>query len=74
MFKKETGKKYTDYLNEVRIEASKNLLLRDDLPLVQVAFSVGFNDQSYFSKIFKKIEGVSPNKWRVLQKEQKNFN
>ncbi|MDI3547543.1 MAG: two-component system, response regulator YesN [Halanaerobiales bacterium] len=63
LFKDEMKISYTDYLNRVRIEAGKQLL-KEGHSLVNVAQLVGFNDQSYFSKVFKKIEGVSPGKWR----------
>jgi two-component system, response regulator YesN len=63
LFKDEMKLNYTDYLNRIRIEASKKLL-KDGYSLVDAAQEVGFNDQSYFSKVFKKIEGISPGKWR----------
>ncbi|WP_227764000.1 PocR ligand-binding domain-containing protein [Zhaonella formicivorans] len=63
LFKEETGRSYSEYLNRVRIEASKELL-KKGLPLVEIAQMVGFNDQSYFTNIFKKYEGVSPRKWK----------
>ncbi|MEG0874102.1 MAG: helix-turn-helix domain-containing protein [Clostridiales bacterium] len=63
LIKKQTGQTYSDHLNKVRIEASKQYL-RDDMPLAQIASSVGFNDQSYFIKMFKRCEGVSPSKWK----------
>lgn len=62
LFKKETGKTFTDYLNFIRIEASKELL-RKNLPIADIALLVGYNDQSYFSKIFRKIQGTSPKEW-----------
>lgn len=71
LFKEEMNITYTDYLNRVRIESGKRLLNKD-LSLVNIAQTVGFNDQSYFSKVFKKIEGVSPGKWRNgIRKHQK---
>ncbi|MTI58870.1 MAG: helix-turn-helix domain-containing protein [Firmicutes bacterium] len=63
LFKEELNLSYTEYLNKVRIAASKELL-REDHPLAEIAQSVGFNDQSYFSKVFKRIEGIPPGKWR----------
>lgn len=66
LFREEMRMTYTDYLNLVRIEAAKQLI-RQECSLVEVAQMVGFNDQSYFSKIFKKLEGVSPGRWRSSQ-------
>ncbi|WP_028307024.1 PocR ligand-binding domain-containing protein [Desulfitibacter alkalitolerans] len=63
LFKKETGRSFPDYLNIIRIEASKDLL-KKNLPLVDVAVLVGYNDQSYFSKIFKKFQGLTPKEWQ----------
>lgn len=63
LFKDEMKITYTDYLNRVRIEAGKQLL-EQGLSLADVAQSIGFNDQSYFSKVFKKLTGVSPGRWR----------
>lgn len=65
IFKDEIGLSYSDYLNQVKIEAAKDYLL-NDVPLADVAQLVGFNDQSYFTKIFKKYEGLSPLKWKNL--------
>lgn len=59
LFKESVGTSYTDYLNKVRVAASKELL-KKDITISEIAQAVGFNDQSYFSKVFKKIEGVTP--------------
>ncbi|MCK8817846.1 PocR ligand-binding domain-containing protein [Natroniella sulfidigena] len=63
LFKEELEITYTDYLNRVRIEEGKKLLEKE-YSLADVAQMSGFNDQSYFSKVFKKFEGVSPGRWR----------
>ncbi len=63
LFKDEMNISYTDYLNRVRIEAGKQLL-KENHSLADIAQITGFSDQSYFSKVFKKIEGISPGKWR----------
>jgi len=64
LFKKELGQNFSQYLRKVRIEKSKQLL--DDLnrTLVEIALQVGFKDQSYFSTVFKEIEGVTPFQYR----------
>ncbi|NEU31361.1 response regulator [bacterium LRH843] len=64
MFKKVTGKNVIEYLNDVRIEQAKQLFLKSDLKIFEVAEKVGFNDPKYFSKQFKRIAGVSPNQFR----------
>jgi YesN/AraC family two-component response regulator len=64
MFKEETGMSLTDYMNKVRIENAKILLMNNDIPLIDVSYLCGFDDQSYFSKVFKKSTGSSPGVFR----------
>lgn len=64
MFKEEKGISLTSYINEVRIRNAKTLLMQSDLSLSQTAYLCGFDDQSYFSKVFKKIAGTTPGKYR----------
>jgi len=64
IFKEEMKVNFNTYLNMVRIEVSKKLLLNDSIDLVDVSNMVGYEDQSYFSKVFKKMTGVSPGKFR----------
>lgn len=63
VFKQEMGCNFNAYLNELRIEKSKALLL-ENLKLVEVATLVGFEDQSYFTKVFKRVTGTTPNLYR----------
>ncbi len=65
MFKKHTGKTFTQFLNTVRVEESKRLLNDDSLTLMDVAIAVGFNNQNYFSMTFKKITGSSPKAFSI---------
>ncbi len=55
-----------DYINKKRCELSLSLLMFSDKSLNDVAFEVGFSSLSYFSKVFKKLYGVSPLKYRKL--------
>jgi len=64
MFKKMTGNTINHYINLVRIEESEQLLLNTDLSISQIALSVGFNDTSYFSKVYKNFKSVSPSEIR----------
>ena len=64
IFKNEMKCNFSTYLNNVRIEHSKKLLLSNDVKLVDVAGIVGFENQSYFSKVFKKLTGGTPKKFR----------
>lgn len=64
IFKDEMKCNFNTYVNQVRIEMSKKLLLDTSISLVDVSNIVGYEDQSYFSKVFKKMVGVSPGKFR----------
>jgi AraC-like DNA-binding protein/ligand-binding sensor protein len=65
VFKAEMGCNFNTYLNRLRIENSKKLLLQN-IKLVDIASLAGFEDQSYFTKVFKKVTGTSPNRYREL--------
>jgi len=64
IFKEEKGLSLSSYINDVRIRNAKSMLLTSDIPLSSLAYCCGFDDQSYFSKVFKKLAGVSPGKYR----------
>jgi len=64
IFKDETGCNFNTYLNTIRIEESKRLLPDNSIELVDISSMVGYEDQSYFSKVFKKLVGLSPGKFR----------
>lgn len=60
IFKKETKKTITEYLNEVRIKKSKDLLKDSDDTMLDIALSVGYNNQNYYNIVFKKFTGMTP--------------
>jgi AraC-like DNA-binding protein/ligand-binding sensor protein len=64
LFKQETGHNFNVYLNRLRVEKSKWLLLGTSHKLVDIADLSGFEDQSYFSKVFKKMTGLSLGRYR----------
>ena len=64
MFKKETGQTFINYLNNHRIEQSKELLKNTDMSLLDIALEVGYNNQSYYSTIFKKYTNMTPLEYR----------
>lgn len=61
---KELGYTFTELLNRIRVEQSRKYLEKKDLSIAQVAQSVGFEDQSYYTKCFRKITGVTPAQYR----------
>jgi two-component system response regulator YesN len=65
MFKKELGKNFVDYLNEIRIEKAKELLKDIRYKTYEVADMVGIPDAHYFSRLFKKYEGLTPTEYRA---------
>lgn len=64
LFKKETGISFKNYVIHRRIEAAKELLRTTDLPVNIVADHVGYGNYSYFSRLFKKVTGVTPIEYR----------
>lgn len=64
IFKAETGTTINQYLNRVRITKAKELLHNRQLKLVDISLSVGYEDQSYFTRVFRKIAGISPSEYR----------
>lgn len=67
VFKDEMNMNITYYINILKIEKSKSLLLDNKMSLVEISNAIGFTDQSYFTKVFKKIVGISPGKYREKQ-------
>lgn len=69
IFKKVTGKSTIDYLIDIRINKAKSLL-KDGFSVSETSKLVGFNDIFYFSKAFKKHEGISPSQYINLQNNE----
>lgn len=68
MFKKETGQAYIAFLTEVRLNKAVELLNQTDEKTYVIAQKVGYQEQNYFSYVFKKKYGVSPTKFRERRK------
>ena len=66
LFKQEMGEGFSDYLARLRIEKATLLLLKTNLSLPEIASQCGFEDQSWFSKTFKKFMRLSPGKYREM--------
>lgn len=64
IFKKETGQAYIAYLTEIRLQKAVELLTETDDKTYVIAAKVGYQEQNYFSYVFKKRFGVSPTRFR----------
>lgn len=67
MFKKETGQAYIAYLTQVRLDKAVELLNKTDDKTYIIAAKVGYQEQNYFSYVFKKRFGISPTKFRGMK-------
>ncbi|MBP1993412.1 response regulator transcription factor [Paenibacillus eucommiae] len=63
-FKKETGQNFVDFITYVRVEKAKELLRRSEYKVKEIAVKIGYDDYTYFCKIFRKLEGVTPLEFR----------
>ena len=66
IFKKETGKSFSEFLQNERLNRAKLLLKNQNLTVADVALDVGYTSFSYFSRMFRKFTGVSPNQYRKM--------
>ncbi len=64
LFKKETGENFINYLTDLRVEKAKDMLKSTDLTINEISQLVGYYNQEHFSRVFKKYEGCSPNRYR----------
>jgi len=64
IFKEEMGENLSNYLNRLRVEKAATILITTNIPISEIARICGFEDQSWFSKIFKNNTGLTPGKYR----------
>ncbi len=67
LFNNEMDMKFKDYLRKIRINKSIELLEISDYEINRIALDVGFANQSYFTKVFKKETGITPKKYRLTK-------
>lgn len=63
-FSRATGQTVSEWLSDVRLRHARALLSETCLDILDVALECGYRDGSWFSKAFRKAEGVSPSEWR----------
>ena len=66
LFKKETGMNFLEYVSDVRIKEAKRLLADPRKTIAEVSEDVGYSDVKHFSKLFTRITGIHPSKYRKL--------
>ncbi|SDC09155.1 Helix-turn-helix domain-containing protein [Paenibacillus sp. UNCCL117] len=71
-FKKQGGSSITDYVARVRVERAKELLRQSTLTLTEIADQVGFLNNVGFIRVFKKLEGITPGKYREAAGQDSN--
>ena len=67
LFKQETGMSIASYLHSVRLERAKELLLQSRLPIIEIAARCGFSDVTYFNRVFKAVEKITPTEYRARE-------
>ncbi|WP_248924385.1 helix-turn-helix domain-containing protein [Paenibacillus hamazuiensis] len=68
VFKEKTGVNLTDFINQVRMEKAKGLLAETDMRVNDIAEAIGIPSRTTFLRVFKKMEGVSPNEYRTIHR------
>ena len=66
--KKMTGQKPTQFINAYKLKKSKHLLIVTNWQIAAIADALGFSSQQYYSRLFKKEEGISPLQYRIQNK------
>ncbi len=64
LFKKELNVNFIQYVTERRMERAKELLEHTDLPILNIALELSYHEPNYFSKVFKKVVGMTPTEYR----------
>jgi ligand-binding sensor protein/AraC-like DNA-binding protein len=70
LFLKELGENYTDYINRKKVTWAKEALKNSDENVTRIAMSLGYQDTSYFVKVFKRYEGITPTVYRKIKRKR----
>jgi AraC family L-rhamnose operon regulatory protein RhaS len=66
LFKKETGQTVVEMVHNIRIEKAKQFLIESDEKVINVAMKVGYDDPAFFSRLFRRVVGCSPGKYKAM--------
>lgn len=69
MFKHQTGQTIINYISDKRIEHSKQYLIDTSRPIYEIASELGYSECSYFNRVFKKKENITPSQFRKMYQE-----
>lgn len=69
LFSQQVNVTFIDYLNKIRIEHACTYLLQNFLKTYEIAYKVGFHDEKYFSRVFRKVTGMTPSEYKKSGKE-----
>lgn len=70
VFKRLTGGTFMELLLRMRIDKARQLLIQTDLPVTDIAFRVGFENHSYFDRVFRRFARITPREYRRKVKRQ----
>ncbi len=70
VFKKQTGGNLNDYINQIKIERAKELLEKHEYRMYEISDMLGFENPYYFSKVFKKLTGITPSEYEMHKATQ----
>lgn len=62
LFKKETGETFVEYMTRMKMERAREMLSDTSAAVEEVALALGYDNRSYFVKLFKKYYGISPSR------------
>ena len=69
-FSEVMGKTCVEYITELRMEKAKHLLWETNKTILEIAMETGYENAQYFSRVFQKMEGIPPKKYRMLWREK----
>ncbi|MCM3724764.1 AraC family transcriptional regulator [Neobacillus cucumis] len=70
LFKQETNETVVEMIQRIRIEKAKYLLLASDEKVINIAMRVGYDDPAFFSKLFRRVVGCSPGKYKAQSADE----